>query len=92
MGVLTYGAYLAMPGEHMRKILRCSRQLVPCPTLEDALKSSFGLILLTRTDLNQPLCLRSTRKHYAAEHSRSVKQQRDMRTNYMNNIWRMPVA
>ncbi|KAH8761521.1 hypothetical protein F5883DRAFT_124763 [Diaporthe sp. PMI_573] len=43
MGISTYGVYLAVPGEHVCKLLRGSRQLVPCPSLEDALKTFFGL-------------------------------------------------
>jgi hypothetical protein len=43
MGVSTYGMYLAVPGQHVRKLLRSSRQLVPCPSLKDALDIFFGL-------------------------------------------------
>ncbi|KAH8743866.1 cytochrome P450 [Diaporthe sp. PMI_573] len=43
MGVSTYGMYLAVPGQQVRKLLQSSRQLVPCPSLEDALNIFFGL-------------------------------------------------
>jgi hypothetical protein len=43
VGFYNYGVYLAVPGEQVRRLLRSSRQLVPCPSLEDALKVFFGL-------------------------------------------------
>jgi hypothetical protein len=43
VGFYNYGVYLALPGEQVRRLLRSSRQLVPSPSLEDALKVFFGL-------------------------------------------------
>jgi hypothetical protein len=43
MGFCNYGVYLAVPGEQVRRLLRSSRHLVPCPSLEDALTVFFGL-------------------------------------------------